>query len=135
MNRLALLVDVVSRARTRRGFFAAVAAVASALGCSSQSTPSASACPNDLPVACAATPPSYARDVAPILAAKCVVCHGPGGVEATRDLSTYDHVHTQRSSVLDQVHACMMPPAGGEALTAAERATLLGWLVCGAPQN
>ena len=68
-------------------------------------------------------------------AQKCAVCHGPGGVESNRDLSTYDHVHTLRSSVLDQVHACAMPPADGEALTAAERATLLGWLVCGAPES
>ena len=130
MNRLASLVELVLPAHARVAV--AAAAVALALGCSSSSPPS---CPNDLPASCAATPPSYTRDVAPIFASKCVVCHGPGGVESNRDLSTYDHVHTLRSSVLNQVHACAMPPANGESLTAPERATLLGWLVCSAPQN
>ena len=130
MNRLASLVE---RALPRRARVAiAAAAQAFALGCSSGAP---ATCPNDLPASCAATPPSYARDVAPILASKCVVCHGPGGVESNRDLSSYDHVHALRSSVLNQVHACAMPPADGEALTAPERATLLGWLVCSAPQN
>jgi mono/diheme cytochrome c family protein len=132
MNRLASLVEPVLSAGARARVAFATVFVSLALGCSSSSP---ATCPNDLPASCAATPPSYARDVAPIVASKCVVCHGPGGVESNRDLSTYDHVHTLRSSVLNQVHACAMPPADGEALTAAERATLLGWLVCSAPDN
>src|SRR5262245_58419460 len=34
-------------------------------------------CPNDLPSTCPTPVPSYAADIAPILAAKCEGCHAP----------------------------------------------------------
>jgi hypothetical protein len=59
-----------------------------------------------------------------------------GGVAADRLLDTWAQVYPQRTSVLTQVYACWMPPGpAGEALTSAERALLLGWLVCGAPDS
>lgn len=93
-------------------------------------------CPDDLPRSCPTPPPSYAKDVAPILANRCAPCHFPGGVEvAAHDLSTYARVQAQRGSVLDQLHSCLMPPPDAGQPTAQERAAVLGWLVCGAQNN
>jgi hypothetical protein len=36
---------------------------------------------------------------------------------------------------LNQVYACNMPPGSAAQPTVQEREALLGWLVCGAPQN
>ena len=79
--------------------------------------------------------PSYGNDIAPIIAARCVSCHGPGGAQSQRDLSTYAGVYANRSAVLNQIYACNMPPGGIAALDAAERVLLLDWLVCGGPDN
>jgi len=101
----------------------------------SDPAPTHAACPNDLPSACPADPPSYARDIAPLIQARCLECHAPGGKESNRDLTTYDHVYANRSAVLNQVYGCAMPPAGASGLDDAQRATLLAWLVCHAPNN
>lgn len=100
--------------------------------CSSPSAPSAPACPNDLPASCPSPAPAYA-DAAPILATHCTKCHGPGGVEAVRPLDSYDAVFKLRGPVLNQIYACVMPPAPEAPIPAAERKTVLAWLVCGAP--
>lgn len=92
-------------------------------------------CPNDLPASCPADAATYASGVAPIIAARCMPCHSPGGEAEERPLNDYADVYARRSAVLNQVHACKMPPAGAVAPTADERAALLGWLVCGAPNN
>jgi hypothetical protein len=72
--------------------------------------------------------------VAPILAAKCVVCHEPGG-QSLHYLQTYAEVSGLHGTVLNMVSSCRMPPSGATPLTASERADLLGWLVCGAPDD
>ena len=95
----------------------------------------AGGCPNDLPGSCPADPPSYQRDVVPVLERHCLSCHSSGGQEATQPLDTYQAVHDRRSAVLDQVYACRMPPAGEPALPVSDRQTLLKWLVCRAPDN
>ncbi len=96
----------------------------------------AGGCPSDLPAACPSPPPSYASDVAPIIAARCYPCHAPGGVAASKhELSSYDRVFAQRSAVLNQVYACAMPPKDAAPPAASERQKLLGWLVCKAPNN
>ena len=93
-------------------------------------------CPLDLPKACPTPPPSFQSSVFPTIQARCWACHGDGGFEtAKHDLGTYDLVFAQRRSVLTQVYGCLMPPADASALTSEERAALLGWLVCGAPNN
>ena len=79
--------------------------------------------------------PSYQNDVAPIFANRCTACHSPTGQEPTRLLTDYADVFAQRSAVLTQVYGCLMPPAGAMAPSASERALLLDWLVCGAPNN
>jgi hypothetical protein len=85
---------------------------------------------------CPASAPSYANDVALIVAHRCLPCHGDGGIEvATHDLRTYGAVFAQRGAVLDQVFSCTMPPADAGPLASDERQTLLTWLECHAPNN
>jgi hypothetical protein len=100
-------------------------------GCGAQDP----SCANDLPAACPATPPSYQAQIDPIFVASCRTCHAPGGQESGVELVSYQEIYGRRSSVLDQVYGCRMPPAGGPALSAADRSALLAWLVCGAPDN
>jgi hypothetical protein len=52
-----------------------------------------------------------------------------------KPLDTYQDLSSRRSTVLDQVYSCRMPPADAGMLTAGERKELLEWLVCGAPSN
>jgi hypothetical protein len=114
-----------------------VLGVAVAAGCGGSSSTSSGAgggCPNDLPASCPADVASYQTTVAPLLAAKCVPCHEPGG-QSVHYLATYAEASGLSGASLDQVYACKMPPLGYPQLTAAERAELLGWLVCMAPDN
>jgi hypothetical protein len=93
-------------------------------------------CPNDLPDNCPTPTPSYATDVKGIIDDKCNGCHANGGVgQSTEDFSTYDRIHSRRGPMLNQVYGCKMPPPDAGQLTADERAKLLGWLVCDAPNN
>jgi hypothetical protein len=105
-----------------------------AAGCGSGSGGTADVCPNDLPASCPSSVPSYAKTIAPALMAKCVFCHEPGG-PSVHSLQTYADVYALRGSVLDQVYASKMPQAGSPPLTSDERAALLAWLVCEAPNN
>ena len=114
--------------------------VAAAAACSSTgpapATDAGAICPSDLPAACPAPPPSYRDRVSTIIESKCGPCHADGGVAvAGHDFTTYGDVYRQRSAVLNQVYGCVMPPRDAGALTAEERATLLGWLVCKAPND
>lgn len=91
-------------------------------------------CPNDLPATCPSPAPSWATDVQPTMQRTCLQCHAAGQNAPT--LVTWDQVHAQRTTMLRQVFSCRMPQAdGGVTLTATERAAMLGWLVCDAPQN
>jgi hypothetical protein len=102
------------------------------VGSSCGSSPS---CPNELPP-CPSPVPSYKSDIVPIIEASCFPCHATGGVDATKfDFSTYGGVVASKSAVLDQTYGCAMPPAGFTPMPDAARAELLGWLVCGAPNN
>jgi hypothetical protein len=115
--------------------FACLAAACIAIACGGGS--SGESCPsNDLPSACPSNVPSYANDIAPILRSRCGPCHFPGGVEDSQhDYSTYAHVYAQRGTMLNQVYSCSMPPSGSPPPTADERAKLLAWFVCNAPNN
>ena len=91
-------------------------------------------CPNDLPASCPPGAPSYKTDIVPLIQLRCFPCHAPGG-QAGRPLNSYGALFAQRGSVLDQVDNCIMPPPTAPALAATERAVLLVWLVCNAPNN
>jgi hypothetical protein len=93
-------------------------------------------CPDDVPAACPANAPSYAKDVVPVIQSSCTPCHAAGGEEANRLLTDYADAFRQRGAVLDQIHSCKMPPSDAtKPLTPAGRAILLAWLVCDAPNN
>lgn len=92
-------------------------------------------CPNDLPASCPTQVPSYAADIAPLIQERCAPCHFPGGGTSSKLLGTHAELYALRGQVLNQVHACKMPPAPEAPLDEVERALLFGWLVCGAPDN
>ncbi len=99
-------------------------------------SPGESGCPRDLPASCPPAVPSYQADVASIIQRRCLSCHGNGGVAAGKfNFTTYGQVFAARSTVLNQVYGCVMPPLDAGQLTPDERATLLAWLVCHAPNN
>ena len=118
---------------------AALAAFGSSAACTSSSdgAPSGTAagCPDDLPAACPAVAPSYAKDVAPVIQQACTPCHAPGGEQASRSLVTYAGAFANRSAMLNQVHACRMPPANAPPISDTGRKLLQAWVVCGAPNN
>jgi len=102
---------------------------------STDSPPPVPACNAELPDACPTPGPKYATEVVPILDAKCDTCHdgkegGPWPLTTHVDVT---HWLTAVTSVL--IDCTMPPPTGTEKLTPDERATLLNWLKCGAPDN
>ena len=134
-----------SAASTRAALFSLLAALVggASFSCSGDDQPDppdssggAGTCPSDLPssAACGAVP-SYRLEAAPIIDERCNLCHFPGNTQSEDVFSDYGDIFPQRRTVLSRVYLCVMPPDGAPALTAAERATLLKWLVCGAPDN
>lgn len=86
------------------------------------------------PSVCTGPPPSYARDVSPILQKRCLACHANNGMAADdHDFSRFATLQAQRSQVVTQVGGCGMPPT--QPLQAEEADVLLKWAICGAPQN
>lgn len=116
---------------------ACVVAIGMAACTTSSGTPTVDAsCPQDLPSGCTSAPPSYDAAIAPLIERRCLGCHGPGGVAyPQRDLSTYAQVYKRRGTALGQVYGCVMPPLDAGQLTSEERAELLQWFVCDAPNN
>ncbi|MEO8213657.1 MAG: hypothetical protein ABI560_10710 [Myxococcales bacterium] len=103
--------------------------------CGGGQEPFVDTCPNDVPDACPAVPPSYAADVAPLLHDRCGACHTVDGLATVYPYDTYEQVKAQRLGILSQLHSCLMPPADQPQPTAAERQTIFSWLVCGAMNN
>jgi hypothetical protein len=90
----------------------------------------ASSCENPIP--------SYSKDVAPVLDRACnSTCHATS--VGPWPLDNYADVFDWGSIIGSDVEQCAMPPpdagAGNGNLTDQERATILNWLVCGAPNN
>ncbi len=91
--------------------------------------------------------PTYAKDVAPLLRAKCEKCHNDGRTRkyGDLDLSTPAGIarggesgpvfvpgKPEKSSLYEKVHKGEMPPAKKDALAAAEVETLRKWIADGA---
>jgi len=69
------------------------------------------------------------------LEVECLPCHSPGGQEASQPFLTYNEVFARRAAILSQVYGCLMPLQGSQQPSPEQRAELLAWLVCGAPNN
>jgi hypothetical protein len=110
-------------------------ALVAAIALAACGTPEES-CPADEPATCPSPTPSYANQVGPLIDQYCAVgCHTAGGTAPDRPLDSYQTVFARRSAVLDQTNQCAMPPPGSPAPPEPDRAAILGWLVCGAPNN
>jgi hypothetical protein len=91
-----------------------------------------------------AAPPTFSKDVAPILYNSCVECHRPGAI-APMSLITYDDARPWARAVKQKVVAREMPPWGADphvgkfandpSLTDAEIATITAWVDGGAPEG
>jgi hypothetical protein len=94
-------------------------------------------CPDDLPTSCPATVPSYQSQVASIVQTVCATpCHSPGQLAANRPLTDYQSIFNLKDAILNNVAVCNMPPpVAMTQLGEADRATLMSWIVCGAPNN
>jgi len=87
---------------------------------------------------------TYARDVAPILQAKCQACHRPGSV-APMSLLTYEDARSWAPMIREQVSKRIMPPwpldtqvgiqqfKNDRSLSDAQIETIVSWVDAGAP--
>ena len=98
---------------------------------------SGDACPNDLPdrAACDDGVPSYRDEVASILDQRCNACHYADNPQTSAVWTDYDAVYARRRTIQSRIYSCVMPPEEAPQLTPGERAVLLEWLVCGAPEE
>jgi hypothetical protein len=87
---------------------------------------------------------SYAKEVAPILQAKCVTCHQKGGI-GPFPMDSYERIKGFAPMIQESVMAERMPPyfadphigtfKNDQALTAEQTKTLIHWLEAGAPRG
>src|SRR6185436_16620027 len=94
------------------------------------------------PAVASAQTPTFSKDVAPILYAKCVECHR-STMFAPMSLVTYDEARPWAKSIRTRVAARTMPPWGADPahgvfkndprLSDKEIATILAWVDGGAP--
>jgi hypothetical protein len=87
---------------------------------------------------------SYARDVAPILEAKCVTCHQPGGIGPFA-MTDYKVVKGFAPMIREAIRTNTMPPWHPDpqvnafridhSLTAEQQKTLVHWVEAGAPRG
>lgn len=92
----------------------------------------------------AATTPTFNKEVAPILFAKCVSCHRPGDV-APMSLLSYENARPWARAIKTRVFAREMPPwpaappygrfRNEHTLTETQINTLVAWVDAGAPQG
>lgn len=92
--------------------------------------------------------PLFETDVLPLLRERCLKCHGVGKVKGGLDLRNRPALleggdtgpavvpgKPGDSLLLQRIEKGEMPPAKGEALTAAQRALLHRWIAAGAPSS
>ena len=94
----------------------------------------------------AQAPATFTKDVAPILQAKCQVCHQPGSI-APMSLLTYDDARKNAQKIRARVSARLMPPwhidkavgvrefKNDRSLNDEQIATLVRWVDAGAPMG
>ncbi len=87
---------------------------------------------------------SYARDIAPIIQAKCTSCHQPGGI-GPMALNNYDQIRGHAPMIREVIRTQRMPPYGADPtvghftdddrLSADQIKTLVHWVEAGAPRG
>jgi mono/diheme cytochrome c family protein len=92
----------------------------------------------------AAAPPTFTRDVAPILYTSCVTCHRPGEV-APMSLISYQDVRPWAKAIRTKIASREMPPWGADprfgrwkddrSLTPEQIDTIVKWVDAGAPKG
>ena len=92
----------------------------------------------------AAAPPTFSKDVAPILYKQCVSCHRPGEI-GRMSLLTYEQARPYAKAIANAVTNRTMPPWHADApagtfhnersLSDRERETLTAWAAAGAPNG
>jgi hypothetical protein len=90
----------------------------------------------------AVSPPTFYKDVLPILQDHCQSCHRPGEV-APMPLETYQQARTWASAIAHEVRMKMMPPwfadsryghfSNDSSLTEQQIATIVAWIEAGSP--
>lgn len=89
-----------------------------------------------------ANPPTFAREIAPIVYASCTPCHRPGGPGPFALLS-YDDVQRRRQKIAEVTQQRLMPPwlptthglLGDRRLASGELDLLERWIAAGAPRG
>lgn len=91
-----------------------------------------------------ADPPTFYRDVSPILERHCQECHRPGEI-APMPLVSYQETRPWAKAIRDEVRARKMPPwfadrccgkfGNGRSLSDGEISTLVHWVEAGAPEG
>lgn len=92
-------------------------------------------CVTGAPTMCPGTIPSYRTDVAPAITMYCVACHNTAGMAPDKPFTSYAQVYKTRSTILNRLSRCVMPPACALQPTSEARTLILSWLVCEAPNN
>ena len=97
-----------------------------------------------LPQSVLAATPTFSKEVAPILFAKCAECHRPGAI-APMSLLTYDDARPWARAMKQKVVSREMPPWGADphigtfandpSLSDAQVATIVAWADAGAPEG
>jgi hypothetical protein len=93
----------------------------------------------------AAAPPTFSRDVWPILQSRCITCHQPGEI-APMAFTSYQKVRPWARAIREAVLSGSMPPwhaarntahafRNDRSLTRAEIATLAAWADSGSPEG
>ena len=99
-----------------------------------------------LAFAAAASPPTFNKEVAPILFKHCVSCHRPGEIGASVSLLSYDTTRPWADSIKEKVVRREMPPWPADParstkfrndprLSQQEINTLVAWVTAGAPKG
>ena len=120
---------------TRRFLLVLLGSLALAAGVTAQSSPSSAP----------AGAPTFAKDVAPIMFAKCAKCHRPGEV-APMSLLSYQDARPWAKAIKTKVTRHEMPPWGANpklslpmrndvSLSDTEIQTLAAWVDAGAPRG
>jgi hypothetical protein len=105
-------------------------------GLAGDATVAPDACPPPRSTTCLTPQPSFARDIVPILDARCNDCHDPTNPDGPWPLHDYQDVVDWKGIVVDSLLNCTMPPPDGPtSLPEEARQRLLAWVACDTPNN